>query len=86
LAAYQRIIVTYENNNATVEVQKWLQGTSYQVDMVGITDKAVIVTVEGTGQIKPLQQLANQLSVTLGRPVLVNLRTLPAQVGRSSSP
>jgi uncharacterized hydrophobic protein (TIGR00271 family) len=84
--AYQRIILARQNNTATVEVQKWLQGTFYQVDMVDITDHTVIVTVEGTGQLKPLQQLANQLAATLGRPILVNLRTVPAQMSESRSP
>jgi uncharacterized hydrophobic protein (TIGR00271 family) len=86
LSAYQRIILARDNNTATIEVQQWLQGTSYQVDMVNITDHTVIVTVEGTGQLKPLQQLANQLARTLGRPVLVNLRTVPAQMSESRSP
>ena len=86
LTAYQRIILARENNTATVEVQKWLQGTSYQVDMVDIIDHTVIVTVEGTGQLKSLQQLANQLARTLGRPILLNLRTVPAQISESRSP
>jgi len=86
LTAYQNIMSAEENNTATVEVQKWLQGTSYQVDMVDITDNTVIVTIEGTGQLKPLQQLANQLSRTVGRQIFVNLRTVPAQMSESRSP
>ena len=86
VTAYQNITGIEDNNTATVEVQKWLQGTSYQVDMVDITDNTVIVTIEGTGQLKPLQQLANQLSRTVGRQILVNLRTVPAQMSESRSP
>ncbi|HEY6406404.1 MAG TPA: DUF389 domain-containing protein [Ktedonobacteraceae bacterium] len=86
LTAYQNIMSAEDNNNATVEVQKWLQGTSYQVDTVSVNGRVVVVTVEGTGQLKPLKLLANQLAVTLGRSVLVNLRTVPAQTDRSSGP
>ena len=67
-------------------MQKWLEGTSYQVVTVNVNDQAVITTVEGSGELKPVQELANQLAATLRRPVLVNLRTLPAQIGTSSSP
>jgi uncharacterized hydrophobic protein (TIGR00271 family) len=84
--AYQGIMSAEDNNSATIEVQQWLQGTSYQVEMVNVNDRVVTVTVEGAGQLKPLQQLANQLAVALGRPVLVNLLTVPAQIGKSSSP
>jgi uncharacterized hydrophobic protein (TIGR00271 family) len=83
---YQSIMNAEANNNATTTVQQWLQGTSYQVDMVNVNDRVVRVTVEGTGEMKPLHQLANQLAVALGRPVLVNLLTLPTQIGKSSSP
>lgn len=69
-----------------MDVQNWLQGTSYQVDTVDINSHIVVVTVEGTGRLKPLQQLANQIAVTLGRPILVNVRTLPAQMSESRSP
>lgn len=86
LTAYENIMNATQTSNATMEVQKWLQGTSYQVDTVSINGRVVVVTVEGTGQMKPLQQLANQLASTLGQTVLVNLRTVPAQTTRSSSP
>lgn len=84
--AYQSVMRAEDNNNATTEVQQWLKGTSYQVDMVNVNDRVVNVTVEGTGSMKPLHQLANQLAVALGRPVLVSLLTIPAQMGKSSSP
>jgi len=53
---------------------------------VNVNDRVVKVTVEGTGEMKPLNQLAKQLAVVLGRPVLVNLLTLPTQISKSSSP
>jgi uncharacterized hydrophobic protein (TIGR00271 family) len=86
LTAYQGVIHAKENNNATADVRKWLEGTSYQVDMVKVNNRVVIATVEGTGELKPVQLLANQLALTLRRPVLLNLRTLPAQVSVSSGP
>jgi uncharacterized hydrophobic protein (TIGR00271 family) len=82
--AYQTVIGAEDNNNATADVQQWLKGTTYQIDTVSINGRVVKVTVEGTGAMKPLHQLANQLAVTLGRPVLVNLLTLPTQIGESS--
>jgi preprotein translocase subunit SecD len=86
LTAYQNIMSATENSKATTEVQNWLQGTSYKVDTVSVNNGVVVVTVEGTGQLKPLQQLANQLARTLGQRVLVNLRMVPAQMGESRSP
>ena len=75
-----------ENFNATAEVQKWVAGTSYQVVTVNTKDGDVEVTVAATGQMKPAQQLANQLAVALGQSVVVDLRTLPEQRVKSSNP
>ena len=86
LTTYQGVIRATDNHKATAEVQKWLEGTSYQVVTVNVNDRIVITTVEGNGELKPVQELANQLAATLRRPLLVNLRTLPAQIGTSSSP
>jgi hypothetical protein len=86
LTAYQRVVHARENQTATLEVEKWLEGTSYHLDMVNVNDRVVTVTVEGSGERKPLQRLANQLALTLDRPVLVTMRTLPAQTTESSSP
>jgi len=86
LTAYQGVIRATDNQKATAEVQKWLEGTSYQVVTVNVNDRSVITTVEGSGELKPVQELANQLAATLRRPLLVNLRTLPSQTGASISP
>ncbi len=86
LTAYQNIMGIEDNNTATVTVQNWLQGTSYQVDTVNVNGRVVSVTIDGTGQTKPLQQLANQLARALHRPVLLNVRTVPAQNSESQSP
>lgn len=77
---------TIANQTATAEVQLWLEGTSYQVVSVNVSDTFVIATVEGSGELKPAQQLANRLAAALNRPVLLNLRTLPALLGTSSGP
>jgi hypothetical protein len=86
LTAYQNIMGIEENNTATVTVQNWLQGTSYQVDTLSVNGQVVSVTIDGTGQTKPLQQLANQLARALGRSILLNVRTVPAQNSESQSP
>jgi len=86
VTAYQNITSIEDNNTATVTVQNWLQGTSYQVDTLSVNDRVVSVTVDGTGQLKPLQQLANQLARALRRAILLNLRTVPAQNSESQSP
>ncbi len=86
LTAYQSAVRAADNNKATAEVRKWLDGTTYQVVAVSVNDRIVIATVEGSGEIKPAQQLANQLALALGRSVVVNLRTLPAQMSSSSTP
>ena len=75
-----------DNHKATAEVEEWLEDTSYQVVTVNVSDRLVITTIEGNGELKPTQQLANQLAEALDRPVIVNLRTLPALLGASSSP
>ena len=86
LTTYQAVTRTTDNHKATAEVEAWLEDTSYQVVTVTVNDRLVITTIEGSGELKPTQQLANQLAAALNRPVLLNLRTLPAQLGASSGP
>jgi hypothetical protein len=86
LTAYQNIVGIEDNNTATVTLQNWLQGTSYQVDTVSVNGRVVSVTVDGIGQLQPVQQLANQLARALRRPILLNLRTVPAQNSESQGP
>jgi uncharacterized hydrophobic protein (TIGR00271 family) len=86
LTAYNSITRTTENKIATVEVEKWLEGTSYEVVRVVVGDRLVITSVEGSGELKPIQDLADQLASALGRPVVVNLLTIPLQSSSSFSP
>jgi uncharacterized hydrophobic protein (TIGR00271 family) len=86
LMAYQNVISAEENAKTTAEVQTWLADTSYRVDSVNVKNGVAAVTIEGSGQMKPAQQLANQLASALGQPVVVELRTLPEQTVKSSNP
>jgi uncharacterized hydrophobic protein (TIGR00271 family) len=86
LTTVQAVTRSVQNQRATAEVNAWLEGTSFQVVAVNVNDKFVFATVEGSGELKPTQQLANQLAAALNRPVFVNLRTLPAQLSASSGP
>jgi hypothetical protein len=85
LTAYQNVMSAREKAKATAEVQQWVAGTSYHVDMVNANDGVVMITVEGTGHMKSAQQLANQLAVMLGHPVVVELRVLPVQRVKSNN-
>jgi hypothetical protein len=86
LAAYQNVMSARENANAAAVVQQWVAGTPYHVDAVTVNKGAVDVTIDGTGPMKPVQQLADQLAGTLGHPVVVDVRTLPTQRARSNNP
>jgi uncharacterized hydrophobic protein (TIGR00271 family) len=86
LTSYQQIDHAIESKNATSIVEQWLDGTLYQVATVKVTERAVFVTVEGGGELKPVQQLANQLASSLQRPLIVTLRTVPAQSSASEGP
>ena len=86
LSAYQAVIHAAENKRAGSEVAQWLEGSSYRVVTVNVNDGVVIAGVEGAGELKPVQQLANQLAAALGHPVVVNLRMLPMQLGVSNNP
>src|SRR5205809_4292681 len=41
VTAYQNITSIEDNNTATVTVQNWLQGTSYQIDTVNVNGRAI---------------------------------------------
>ncbi len=86
LTAYQAVTLATDNNNATVEVRKWLEGTPYQVVAVNVNKKVVVASVEGSGELNPLQALADQLASALGRPIVVRLRVIPQQSEDSSTP
>jgi uncharacterized hydrophobic protein (TIGR00271 family) len=86
LSTLQTLAQTMQNQRATAEVYEWLEGSSFQVVSVSVYDQIVTATIEGTGEMNPTEQLANQLAATLNRPVLVKLRIIPVQLSGSISP
>ena len=86
LSAYRDIVAALENDRTTVEVEKWLEGTTYKVVTVNVDDQQVIITVEGIGRLNPLAQLADRISTALGHTVQILFRALPAQVVASGGP
>lgn len=79
LTAYQTIVTAADNQKASTVVTTWLAGSNYQPLGVKVNGRDVTVTVEGDGQLKPAQLLANQIARALGRPVVITLRTVPIQ-------
>ena len=86
ISTVQAVNRTLANRNATTVVEQWLDGTAYQVVTVSVSDKIVFATIEGSGDLQPINQLAKLLAAALNQPVLLNLRILPAQLGTSSGP
>jgi uncharacterized hydrophobic protein (TIGR00271 family) len=84
--AYTGLISLGDQSKATLEVQSWLDGTSYVVESVEVNDSLVIATVDGSGDLPPPQELADQLAIALKRPVFVDLRIIQALMSNSSSP
>ena len=75
-----------DNSVATLEVQKWLEGTSYEVVSVEVNDILVNASVAGDGELNPLQQLDDQLTTVLHHPVIVELSIIPTMMSNNSSP
>lgn len=84
--AYQTITIATDNQKASSEVKTWLADTNYQVVNVNVNGRDVIVTVEGSGTLKPARSLANQIARALGRPIVINVRLLPAERTDSETP
>lgn len=83
---YQVIQDALENRAAGEGVARWLDGTPYQVVQVTVNGERVIALVEGSGALKPLAALADELAATLGHPVVVNLRVIQSQLQPSAPP
>lgn len=75
-----------EHRIATLELQKWLEGTSYDVISVTVKDDWVDASVEGTGEVNSLQELENQLAEALLRRVDVDLQLIPSMRSNASGP
>jgi uncharacterized hydrophobic protein (TIGR00271 family) len=85
VTSYQAVDGALETRAAQGDVSKWLAGTNHQSVSVSVRDKLVIATVEGSGELHPLNELADQLAQTLERPVVVNLRVVPSQMEASGA-
>ena len=80
---YSGLIYLTDESYATLDVQTWLQDTTYVVESVEVNDNLVVATVDGSGE---LQELANQLASLLNRPVTVDLRIIRAIMSNSTFP
>jgi uncharacterized hydrophobic protein (TIGR00271 family) len=64
----------------------WLAGKPYYVRLVSVHGDTVSITVTGTGEPPPFPALVQAVRRSVGRPVTVNLETIPAQVMSSAAP
>jgi uncharacterized hydrophobic protein (TIGR00271 family) len=85
VSAYRAVIGKLDDNRATAVVTDWLAGTPDRVVAVNVSDRLVMVSVEGPGETPSTQQLADRLATTLDRAVIVNLRIVPARLDAFSS-
>lgn len=83
ITTYHVVNAAFEEQAALQEVDAWLDGAAYHIIAVTVNDRTVVVTVDGSGELRPLKELANTLALTLKRPVQVNLRVVPSQVESS---
>lgn len=86
ITTYQVVLRSLENQKAIAVVESWLGQATYSIVLVDVRDQTVAATIEGSGSLRPLSQLANQLATALERPVAVNLRIVPTQVETSGLP
>ncbi len=85
VTSYQAVDRSLETRAASQDVAAWLDGTTHSMVRVDVNGDRVLATVEGSGELRPLRDLANQLAATLKRPVRVDLRTIPSQVESSQT-
>ena len=65
-----------QNNMAQTAVQEWLGDSDYDTMSITVGHPAVTVTVAGTGDLAPVEELAQELSRNMGSDVSVLLRKL----------
>ena len=65
-----------QNNMAQTAVQEWLGDSDYDTMSITVGHPAVTVTVAGTGDLAPVEELAQALSRNMGSDVSVLLRKL----------
>lgn len=84
--AYSGLMSLVDDSKATMEVHNWLEGTTYLVSSVDVKDDLVIATIDGSGELPDLQELADQLAMVLNHPISLDLRIIQAVMGNSSYP
>ncbi|MGB9634389.1 MAG: DUF389 domain-containing protein [Chloroflexaceae bacterium] len=86
VTSYHAIRDTIDARRATGVVENWLEDAEYDVLIVNVNGQEIRVAVEGKGELKPVQELANSLADALNRPVIVVLRTVYAETAASQEP
>jgi uncharacterized hydrophobic protein (TIGR00271 family) len=79
VTSYRAVTTALENRAAAANVTHWLQGTNYQVVGTTVNGRIVTASIDGIGELQPMQQLADELAATLRRPVVLRLRVIPSQ-------
>jgi uncharacterized membrane protein len=79
ITGYQTVTGVVDNNTAATVSHQWLDSSSYRLVSVAVSDQAVIVYIEGSGEMPSLKELDNQLSRALNRAVIVTVRVIPSQ-------
>ncbi len=80
ITTYEVVNRALDDRTAIEEVDAWLEGRTYEIVVVDAQEGTVLVTIDGTGELDPLRDLANQLADALKRPIRVNLHAIPSQV------
>lgn len=84
--AYSRLMSLVVDSKATLEVQSWLEGTSYVVESVEVTDHLVIAAVDRNGDLPPMPELTDQLAMVLNRLIIIDLGIIRALINNTSIP
>jgi uncharacterized hydrophobic protein (TIGR00271 family) len=87
LSAIRVVNDTIAENESTAVVQQWLEGTEDRLMTIGVDGQMVTVSVEGPGQLRSVDQLAQELEQALGYPVTVSVYLVPSrlEISRSNS-
>jgi uncharacterized hydrophobic protein (TIGR00271 family) len=85
LTTIQVVSNALETEVASVEVDQWLEGSTHNRVNVRVSGSSVYATVEGSGDLPSLAELADALSLTLERPITVIMRTIPSQIQPSTA-
>lgn len=85
LSAIRVVSDTIAENESTAVVQRWLEGTEDRLMTIGVDGQMVTVSVEGPGQLRSVDELAQELEQALGYPVTVSVYLVPSRLEISRS-